>query len=141
MKEEDLYLREMICTNITDTISFDHTFKVAANIGFLREDNVWVPQYNSLFLVMNKKGQVITWQLTKGTAFVKIEPLLSELYHRATQQQQHIHTVYIDECCKLRNKIQSVFGADVSVRLDVFHAVQRITIVGKSAYHIPLHHQ
>ena len=76
MKEEDLYLREMICTNITDTISFDHTFKVAANIGFLREDNVWVPQYNSLFLVMNKKGQVITWQLTKGTAFVKIEPLL-----------------------------------------------------------------
>ena len=57
---------------------------------------------------------------------MKIEPLLSELCDRAKQQQQHIDAVYIDECCKSRNKIQSVFGADVSVKLDVFHAVQRI---------------
>lgn len=127
LKEEDLYLREITSIDITNTISFDHTFKVAANIGFLREDNVWVPQYDSLFMVMNSKGQVITWQLTKGTSFVQIEPLLSDLHHRANQQKQQLQMVYIDDCCKLRNKIQSVFGTDVSVKLDVFHAVQRIT--------------
>lgn len=127
LKEEDLYLREITSIDITNTISFDHTFKVTANIGFLREDNVWVPQYDSVFMVMNSKGQVITWQLTKGTSFVQIEPLLSDLHHRANQQKQQLQMVYIDDCCKLRNKIQSVFGTDVSVKLDVFHAVQRIT--------------
>ena len=33
-------------------------FKVAPNIGFLRDDGVWVPQYHSLFI---KNGQVLTW--------------------------------------------------------------------------------
>lgn len=127
MKEEDLYLKEILSTDTTNTLSFDHTFKVASNIGFLREDNVWVTQYDSLFIVMNNKGQVVTWQLTKGTSFGQIEHLLSELSHRALQQSQNIKTIYIDECCKLRNKVQSVFGTDVSVKLDIFHAVQRVT--------------
>ena len=95
MKEEGLYLRETLCTDTTDIISFDHTFKAAANTDFLREDNVWAPQYDSLFIGMHKKGQVVTWQLTKGIAFMKIEPLLSELCDRATQQQQHIDAVYM----------------------------------------------
>ena len=51
MKEEDLYLREMLCTDI---ISFDHTFKVATNTDFLRE-------YDSLLIAMHEKGQVVTW--------------------------------------------------------------------------------
>lgn len=38
-----------------------------------------------------------------------------------------IRTVYIDDCCKLRGKISSLFGNDISVKLDLFHAVQRIT--------------
>ena len=33
--------------NVGDSISFDHTFKVAANIGFMREHSVWVPQYDA----------------------------------------------------------------------------------------------
>ena len=38
-----------------------------------------------------------------------------------------IQTVYIDDCCKLRAKIASVFGESVTVKLDLFHAVQLIT--------------
>ena len=38
-----------------------------------------------------------------------------------------IKTVYVDNCCHWRNKIQEVFGADVIVSLDIFHAVQQIT--------------
>ena len=36
---------EMITINVGKTISFDHTFEVATNIGYL---NIWVPQYDSL---------------------------------------------------------------------------------------------
>ena len=43
-------------------ISIDHTFKVAANLGYLRPDGRWITQYNSLFIDI---GQVIAWQLTK----------------------------------------------------------------------------
>ena len=123
LQDEPLYLREMVTVPCGNSISFDHTFKTAANIGYLREDHVWVPQYNSLFLVANREGQVLTWQLTKGTSFSQVKTILLDLKERA----QHIQTVYIDECCKLREKVKSVFGPHVSVKLDLFHAVQRIT--------------
>ena len=45
--QEKLYLNEMVSVTIGNSISFDHTFKVAANIGYHREDNVWVSQYES----------------------------------------------------------------------------------------------
>ena len=72
---------------------------------------------------MNEHGQIITWQLTKGTSFVEIDDLLENLKSRS----QTIQIVYIDDCCKRRRKIHSVFGQDVSVKLDLFHATQRIT--------------
>ena len=80
-----------------ESIAFDHTFKVAANIGFFRQDGKWIPQYDSLFIVMNSNGQILTWQLTKGTAFCHIEILLKDLKERSPT----IKTVYIDDCCKL----------------------------------------
>lgn len=123
VEDEKVYIREMMAIPTGETISFDHTFKVAANIGFNREDGRWVHQYDSLFIVMNGNGQVVTWQLTKGTAFSQVEALLKDLKERSPM----IQTVYIDDCCKLRGRIASVFGSDVSVKLDLFHAVQRIT--------------
>lgn len=126
LKEEQVYLQDMVMINMGDTISFDHTFKVATNIGYLREDNVWVPQYDSLFLVMNGVGKIVTWQFTKGTYFTLVEQVLRDLNIRSEQQQCKITTVYIDNCCSLRNKIQSALGNDISVKLDIFHAVQRI---------------
>ena len=126
LKEEQVYLQDMVMINVGDTISFDHTFKVATNIGYLREDNVWVPQYDSLFLVMNGVGKIVTWQFTKGTYFTLVEQVLRDLNIRSEQQQCKIKTVYIDNCCSLRKKIQSALGNDISVKLDIFHAVQRI---------------
>ena len=43
--EEHLYICEMESINIGTSISFDHTFKVAANIGYYRKDKVWVTQF------------------------------------------------------------------------------------------------
>jgi hypothetical protein len=107
-----------------ESISFDHTFKVAANVGYSRKDGKWIHQYDSLFLVISEQGKVVTWQLTKGTAFAQVETLLQDL---KMHSHDTIKTVYIDDCCRLRGKIRSVFGSDVTVKLDVFHAVQRIT--------------
>ena len=58
LQDEQLYLKEMTAIPTGDSISFDHTFKVAANIGFLREDGKWIHQYDSLFIVMNGEGQI-----------------------------------------------------------------------------------
>ena len=75
LRNEQIYLRELIAIEPGSSISFDHTFKVAANIGYVREDGKWIPQYDSLFLVMNEHGKIVTWQLTMGTSFSQIEVL------------------------------------------------------------------
>ena len=63
-----MYASSMSSIFAKDVITFDHTFKVAANIGYLRSDGKWTTQYNSVFIVMNKEGQVITWQFTKTSS-------------------------------------------------------------------------
>lgn len=49
LQDKQVYLKEMMAVPTGETISFDHTFKVAANIGFHREDGKWIYQYDSLF--------------------------------------------------------------------------------------------
>ena len=66
----------------------------------------------------------MTWQLTKGTSFGEVTMLLQSLAERPSDQ---LKTLYVDDCCRLRNKIKNVFGPHVSIKLDLFHAVQRIT--------------
>ena len=48
--------------------SCDHTFKLAKHVGMFR-DGRWIPQYDSLFIMMNERGEVTFWQLTMGTSF------------------------------------------------------------------------
>ena len=74
--------------------------------------------------MLNDKGQVLTWQLTKGSSIAEVAMLLQSLDKRPSDK---LKTVYVDDCCKLQNKIKNIFGPHVSVKLDLFHAVQRIT--------------
>ena len=64
LQNEKFYLNEMIAIPVTESISFDHTFKVAANIGYLREDKKWISVYDSLMIVLNGDGKVLSLQLT-----------------------------------------------------------------------------
>ena len=78
---------------------------------------------------MNKLGKIVAWQLTKGTVFAEVETMLTKLYDRAKSQGQVTNTVYVDDCCKLRNKI--------IWKRNRFHAIQRITrAVSKRHRHI-----
>ena len=38
-----------------------------------------------------------------------------------------IAVVYIDNCCQWKRLLQEEFGNDLLVKLDLFHAIQRIT--------------
>ena len=126
LANEKSYIREMYKVSIGESISFDHTFKVASNVGYLREDKVWIPLYDSLFIVMNREGKIVTWQFTKGTSFTQIEQCLHSIHTRAHSSGVPITSVYVDDCCKSRNKIKSIFGNETLVKLDIFHATQRI---------------
>ena len=53
------------------SLSFDHTFKVATNIGYWK-DNKWIKVYDSLFILMNEKGYIKAYQYTKGTALENV---------------------------------------------------------------------
>jgi hypothetical protein len=76
---------------------------------------------------MNGNGEIVAWQFTKGTSFENVRSLLDGLVRHSHKQGQPVTTVYVDDCCKLRKKIESVFGLEARVKLDLFHAVQRIT--------------
>lgn len=74
LKKEQLYTNRM-CQMTADTfLSCDHTFKVSANIGF-SFNNRWVKLYDTLFIVLNEEGIVLSWKLCKGSKFSSVEPI------------------------------------------------------------------
>lgn len=75
---------------------------------------------------MNEIGQVLTYKLTKGTAISKVEDILKNLKHRFDKQKASCNTIFVDDCCKVRSKLQQIFP-HMSVKLDLFHAIQRVT--------------
>ncbi|KXJ16275.1 uncharacterized protein LOC114574761 [Exaiptasia diaphana] len=108
-------------------ISCDHTFKSATNIGFEREeDGAWITKYSSLFCILNEKGQVIRWKFALTDSFDDIKPLFESLARDVQEKGYTISAVYIDNCCKWRHQLSTVFPG-VPVKLDLFHAVQRVT--------------
>lgn len=59
--------------------------------------------------------------------FSNIEDQLVSLRDRLSKQGKKLTEFYIDNCCLWRSKLQQVFGPELCVRLDVFHAVKRIS--------------
>lgn len=105
-------------------LSSDHTFKVASNVGIWQNGH-WIRQFDSLFSVMNEDGIVPAWQLTRGTGFARVKTLLVEIMNRLVKSGITLEGFSIDNCCAWRLLLQGVFGV-IPVKLDLFHAVQRI---------------
>lgn len=94
-----VYTQCMAQSGATSWISCDHTLKVAANIGLLRQsDKKWEKQYDSMFCILNEDGTVLAWQLTKGTAFDNVKDLLKNLKGRFDQQKNNVKLCIIDNC-------------------------------------------
>lgn len=119
-EKEHLYHARM-CQMRAASLSADHTFKVSVNIAFWCEAK-WIQLYDSLFIVMNEIGIILAWKLCKGTAFDKVEDLLTSLKDRLATKACVVNHFYIDNCCQWR---LSVFDG-VAIKLDPFHAIQRV---------------
>lgn len=105
-------------------LSCDHTFKVSVNIGFMNpKTKTWTKQYDSLFMILNEFGQVLSFEFVKTTAFSSIENHFRSL---ETSLGNAVKLIVLDNCCHWKSKIQKNF-ANADVKLDIFHAVQRIT--------------
>lgn len=98
-KETEIH-QEMKKMSCDKWISIDHTFKVAANVAYYRSDKTWVTQYRSLFIVLNERGQVLTWQFTKSEATSEVAHLLEGLRCRLRMQNAAVEQVILDDCCK-----------------------------------------
>ena len=51
-----------------------------------------------MIFLNNNNGQVLTWQLTKGTSIAYTEAVLANFHG---QSQLKIKIIYVDNCCKL----------------------------------------
>ncbi len=136
-EKEELFNDHMRSIVSNGWISIDHTFKVASNIGYFRSDQKWVTQYSSVFIIMNEEGEVLSWQLTKTETTSEVKELLESLLSRFRQKEALVHSIILDNCCQWRAFLQDVFGSDINVKLDIFHAVQRIsrTVSKKDKYY------
>jgi len=82
----------------------------------------WVKMYDSLFITLNENGLVKGFQLTMGTSFEKVTDLFEELALINSELQY----LFVDNCCTVKNNLQKFFP-HASIKLDIFHAVQRLT--------------
>lgn len=127
LKCEPFFIKCMQSLNCRKSLSLDHTFKVATNVSYVQDDGKWVSMYDSVLFVFNEDGNILTWQFTQSTAFDEVEELLRSLHRRISCLGGIVDTIIIDNCCQWRNKLQYLFGQEVDVKLDLFHAVQRVT--------------
>ncbi len=109
-------------------LSMDHTFKVCSNIGHIcKSSGKWITLYDSLIALMNEDGYVLGYKLTASTAFAAAEPLMLTIKNRLPPESLNGLLIIIDNCCAWKKKLIDVFGSAIEVKLDLFHAVQRIT--------------
>lgn len=108
-------------------ISIDHTFKVASNIGFVRSDGKWITLYNSVFIVTNENGQVVSWLFTRTTSLDEVASQLKAVKELRSLSWLPPYTILVDNCCSQRPKLKQIFGDSAVVKLDIFHAIQRIS--------------
>ena len=107
-------------------LSCDHTFKVSKHIGIIRgSDSVFVPQFQNLYVGLNENDEVVMWRLTTSTSCDEIDDLVLDFKERLTISGDTLEMIVVDDCCHVKNFYHRFFP-HVSVKLDIFHAVQRI---------------
>ena len=77
---------------------------------------------------MNEDSDILSWQFTKGTSIDNVRGLLCALNTRLTSDEEKIHGIMVDNCCSVREKLRDIFGQNPAVKLDLFHAIQRIIV-------------
>ena len=53
--------------------------------------------------------------------------MLREIKERLQAKEKTLREIYVDDRCKVRNKLQNIFGETTIIKLHLFHAIQRVT--------------
>ena len=77
---------------------------------------------------MNEVHEVVGWQLTQDEKFDTSRDLLTNINVRMTIKGLSIEFFVIDNCSKRKFKLNEVLGDKVKVKLDLFHAIKRISL-------------
>lgn len=119
------YENEMNNIDLGLSLSTDHTFKSGKSVGFYREcDNAFIHHLNNLFIILNDSRQIVQWRLCRSTSHEDITNCLEILSKRNSSKD--VKLIYVDNCCAERNFYQRYFP-NADIKLDLFHAAQRIT--------------
>ena len=105
---KEVQYSQRMCQMTAVNLSADHTFKIAANIGIMR-DGKWIKMFDSLFLILSEVGVVMSWALCKGTKFVAVEASFRLLKARLDRLGCEIKLIAIDNCCKWGMYINQTF--------------------------------
>lgn len=129
-KERKEEYNSAVFTEVKSTLclSTDHTFKVGKNVGGHRaEDHKFIKDTMKLFIVLDDQKRVVGWKLTKSTSHQEIKDVLCDIFSRL-ENADKLKYVMVDNCCESRQFYQSIF-TNIPIKLDLFHAVQRLTQV------------
>ena len=121
---DQMFHDDMTCRT-SEWVFCDHTFKSAANIGFVREsDGKWIKLFKCVFVILGKGGEVLHWKFTRGESFEEVRDIFMQLKERLLAKKVNLKGVVVDNCCKWKFALNTVFP-DAEIKLDLFHAVQR----------------
>ena len=115
-------------------LSADHTFKVTVNIGMAKSDNTWTQLYDSLFCLLNEDGKVVDFKLVRDRKFETAQSCFISVKERMAESNTSPTLVCLDNCCQWKHKVHNILP-DVEVKLDLFHAIQRITKTIPMSHH------
>ena len=122
MRRKNNYFSNMV--RLVSSISVNHTFKISKSIGGFRlQDSKFINENMKLFIVLNEEGLVVNWKLTKTTAQIEIEV---ELKSVKSLSGAFLKYIFMATCCGCREIYEDIFP-DALIKLDLFHACQRIT--------------
>ena len=93
-------------------------------------DRSFVKQICNPFIMLNERREVVGRRLTKSTAFYEIQDLLDKF---KCKLHKGLERIVVGDCCKGHASYQSIFPG-VEVKLDLFHAVQRVTKTLQKGY-------
>lgn len=71
--------------------------------------------------MLNENRQIVGWRLTKSIVFEEVKDLFIDFKEKLDND---LESIIVDDFCRVRSLYRSILPG-VSVKLDIFHAVQR----------------
>ncbi|XP_031574299.1 uncharacterized protein LOC116308079 [Actinia tenebrosa] len=126
-QERKIYYNQRMSELSGKVLLMGHFYKASQQMGTTSTNgNGWVPKYDYIYTVMNEHGQVIAWQVTKGTNSEDVSTLIKNVHQRLTNQGVNIDLILTPDCCEQRDWLTSVFGPRVLVKMDPCFAIQKL---------------